>query len=47
MYKNKIEEIKYKTSESADEESVNMRIFFWKKSEIIVLGILTVVCIKN
>lgn len=28
MYKKKNEEIKYKTSESADDESVNMRIFF-------------------
>lgn len=34
MYKNKIEEIKYKTSESADEESVNMRIFSGKSQKL-------------
>lgn len=43
IYKNKIEEIKYRASESTDEEKINVRncLILWEKCLITVPGILT------
>lgn len=50
IYKNKIEEIKYRASESTNEEENNVRnclIFMRKKCLIAVLGIFILFCIKK